>query len=228
MLYEQIKQKSSAIDSFRNELDEMRSEYDFYDLGMHLENLNMKLAESRSSYTTEKGKLEVYQASLPEKDSLIITTKARIEGSLSNIEALETEIERFDTIKKRYDELTFKLRADLEQLNKLNAQYENTANAFEPFINSIRLERLASDYTHEQMILNELRQKYEDAIQNYENPIPSIYVINRAEPSYEKASPSLFKNGLIIILSTMVLVVGLLALLEKFKSIKKALNEPAG
>lgn len=228
MLYEQVKTKSDEVDACREELDEMRSRYNFYDLGNYIQSLSANLAAARSNYSSEKGKYDVYKANLAEKDSLLLITRARMEGALSEIEGLEAEIESFDTIKKRYEEVTAKLRASIEQLNRLNEQYENTANAFEPFVNSIRLERLASDYAHEQVLLNDLRYRYENALQNYNNPIPSVYVINRAEPSYKKVSPSLMKNGLIIILASMAFVLGLLIVIEKMRSLKSALRGPAG
>jgi hypothetical protein len=227
LLYKQIKDKSEEVDALRDELNEMRNSYNFYDLDKHITTLSANLTEAKGTYLTEKGKYEVYNNELSENDSLVIMTKARMEGTLSNINSLEAEIEELDKIKQRYDVLSVELHAGLEQLNELNERYENTANAFEPFTNSIQLERLASDYTHEQVLLNDLRYKYENALQNYQNPIPSVYVINIAEPSYEKVSPSLLKNALIIILSTMVLVLGTLAIIEKYQSIKSVLNEPA-
>lgn len=228
LLYRQIRSKSEEIDGYRVELDSMRNRYNFYDLETHLETLNSELTRVRSAYSGEKGKYEVYNRSLPKKDSLLIITEAKLEAASRKIDQLESEIERFDDIKKRYEEVSHKLRSDIEQLNHLTREYENTANDFEPFVNSILLERLSSDYTHEQVLLNELRYKYENAEQNYRNPIPSVYVINRAEPSYEKVSPSLLKNGLIIIVPVLLLVLGTLALYEKILSVKTRLNEPAG
>ena len=55
---------------------------------------------------------------------------------------------------------------------------------------------------------------------NTKIPIPSVYVINRAEPSYEKVSPKLWKIGLIIVLSTLVLVIGTLLLIEKINHLR--------
>jgi len=71
--------------------------------------------------------------------------------------------------------------------------------------------------------LNEIRYKYENALQNYTNPIPSIYVINRASPSFEKASPSFIINGLIIIPATLLLIIGLLLGIEVYGKLRKAL-----
>jgi chromosome segregation ATPase len=225
LLYDQIKQKQKDVNDWRVELNSIRNQYKFYLLESSIESINTNLNQARSIYTMEKGKYEVYIKSYTETDTLIINTRARIEGASGNIKEFETEIARFDTIKKKYEELTEKIQSGLEQLRKLNEQYENTLSAFEPFTNSIRLERLSNDYAHQQVILNELRYQYENTLQKYLNPIPSVYVIDRAEPSFDRVFPKLWKIGLIIILSTMTLTVGLLLLGEKYKSIRSVLDE---
>jgi len=225
LLYNQIKKKQKDITGWREELSEIRNKYKFYDLETRLENINTSLSEARSIYTSENGKYQIYLKSFSENDTLVIKSKARIEGASRNIKAFESEIVRFDTVKKRYEMLSERLEAGLEQLRKLNEEYDNTVNAFEPFTNSIKLERLSNDYAHQQVLLNELRYQYETTSHKYHNPIPSVYVIDRAEPSYEKVFPKLWIIGLIIVFSTMILTIGLLLLIEKFNTIRSVLNE---
>lgn len=225
LLYNQIKIKQKNVNSWRDELNEIRNKHRFYDLETRLADINANLTKARNVYTNENGKYQIYLKSFAENDTIIINTKARIEGASRNMKEIETEISKFDTIKKRYEELSEKIQAGLDQLRKLNEQYENTINAFEPFTNSIKLERLSNDYAHQQIILNELRYQYETTLYKYQNPIPSVYVIDRAEPSYEKVSPKLWINGLIIILTTMTLVIGIILLLEKYNSIRAMINE---
>ena len=227
LLYAQIKSKQQEVNTWRDELNTIRNKYKFYDLETHVEEINASLSNARQVYTMENGKYEVYAQSFSKEDTLIINTNARIEGASRNIELLENELENFDPIKKSYEELSEKIQSGLEQLRKLKEQYENTINAFEPFTNSIKLERLLNDYEHQQILLNELRYQYETTLHKYHNPIPSVYVINRAEVSFKKVAPLWWKNALIIILSTMVMVIGLLLLTEKYKSIRSILNEPA-
>lgn len=225
LLYNQIKNMQKQVNNWRDELNAIRNKYRFYDLKTRVEDINMNLTKVRTVYTSENGKYQVYAKSYSENDTIIINTKARIEGASQNIKQLEAEITRFDTIKKTYEDLAEKIQAGLEQLRKLTEQYDNTVNAFEPFVNSIKLERLLNDYAHQQLLLNEFRYQYETTLQKYRNPIPSVYVINRAEPSYEKVAPKLWKISLIIILATFTLVIGLLLLVGKYKSIRSVLNE---
>jgi uncharacterized protein involved in exopolysaccharide biosynthesis len=224
-LYRQIREKQEEVADTREKLNAIRSEHDFFDLGPYIEILSENLASARAVYASESGKYQVLKESLPPGDSLLMNARARMEGARQNITQFEGELKGLDAIKKEYSELNDKLMADLEQLNQLRQQYENTLNAFEPFVNSIRLERLASDYAHEQVLLNEIRYKYETALINYQTPIPSVYVINRASPSYDRVSPSWIYNALIIILSTITFTIGLLLLWEKFLEIKPIFND---
>jgi len=225
LLYKQIRDKQASIELDRERLSTMRNEYNFFDLGEYINILNENLAQAQTRYGTEKGKYEVYRQSLDENDSLIVSTKARMEGAWQNLSQFETELSKLNEIKKEYETINDRLQEDLKQLNELKGQYEHTLNAFEPYVNSIRLERLTSDYTHEQILLNEIRYKYEAAMLNFQNPIPAIYVINQAYPSYKRASPSFIMNGLIITLSTMAFIIGLLLLREKFLEMKPLFHD---
>ena len=227
LLYHQIKEKQKVMETDRARLNTLRNEYNFYDLGEYIDILNDNLAQARSQYASEQGKYDIYLKSFGENDTIFINTKAKLEGARQNAAQFEKELNQLNEIKQEYSTINDRLLANLKQLNELKAQYENTLNAFEPYVNSIRLERLASDYAHEQVLLNDIRYKYENALLNYQNPIPAVYVINRASPSYEKASPSFILNGLIIILSTMAFVIGLLLLREKFFELKPFFHDAA-
>lgn len=225
LLYNQIKENQTEVNKWREELNNIRSKHMFYNLETQVENLNLNLSIAKNSYRFEKGKYEVYLKSYPSNDTLLINSKARAEGAFRNIKEIESELKKIDGIKKQYQELTEKIHANLDQLRKLNVQYENTVNAFEPFTNSIKLERLTNDYAHQQKLLNDIRFQYENSYEKYYNPIPSVYVINRAEASYKKSSPILWKISLIIFISTMIFVIGILLLIEKYRSIKHLLND---
>lgn len=225
LLYNQIREKQAELEADRDKLSKMRNDYDFYDLGQYIEILNENLAKAQSEYATEKGKYEVYSQTLDKNDTLVINAKAKMEGARQNMIQFGSELTKLDDIKNVYGTYEDRLMAEVKQINQLKEQYENTLNAFEPYVNSIRLERLKSDYEHEQVLLNDLRYRYENALLNYKNPIPAVYVINRASPSYERASPSFIKDGLIIILSAMAFMIGLLLLLEKFISLKPVFHD---
>ena len=225
LLYQQIKEKQASIEADRERLNSIRNQYNFYDLAEYIDILSNNIAMAKAQFASEKGRYDIYRQSFAENDTTVINTKARLEGARQNILQFEAEQSKFKDIKKEYGIVNDRLLENLKQLNELKEEYEKTLNAFEPYVNSIRLERLASDYTHEQVLLNDLRSKYETSLLNYRNPLPAVYVINRASPSYEKASPSLLINGLIIILTTMFFVIGLLLLREKFLELKYIIHD---
>ena len=225
LLHNQMREKQAELEVDRDKLNKMRNDYHFYDLGQYIEILNENLAKAKSDYVTEKGKYEIYSQTLDKNDTLVISSKARMEGARQNAAQFSDELSKLDEIKNVYGTFEDRLMEEVRQINQLKEQYENTLNAFEPFVNSIRLERLKSDYEHEQVLLNDLRFRYENALLNYKNPIPAVYVINRASPSYERSSPSFIENGLIIILATMAFVIGLLLLQEKFISLKPVFHD---
>jgi len=225
LLHNQIREKQAELEADRDKLNKMRNDYNFYDLGQYIEILNENLVRAQSEYATEKGKYEIYSQTVDKSDTLVISAKARMEGARQNIIQFGGELTKLDEIKNVYGTYEDRLVAEVKQINQLKEQYENTLNAFEPYVNSIRLERLKSDYEHEQVLLNDLRYRYENALLNYKNPIPAVYVINRASPSYERSSPSFIKDGLIIILATMAFVTGLLLLWEKFISLKPLFHD---
>ena len=225
LLYKQIKEKQGEMESDRERLNTMRNDYNFYDLGQYIDILNENLAQAQAQFATENGKYEIYRQTFDENDTIVINLKARMEGARQNLTQFRTELSNLNEVKKGYATINDRLIAELKQLNLLKEQYENTLNAFEPYVNSIRLERLKSDYEHEQVLLNDLRYRYENALLNYQNPIPAVYVINRAAPSYEKTSPSFIKNAMILILFAVAFVIGFLLLREKFLEMKPIFHD---
>jgi uncharacterized protein involved in exopolysaccharide biosynthesis len=225
LLHNQIMEKQGELEADRDKLNTLRNDYNFYDLSQYIEILNENLAKAQSEYATEKGKYEIYIQTLDKNDTLVINAKARMEGARQNMVQFGSELTKLDDIKSVYGTFEDRLLAEVKQINQLKEQYENTLNAFEPYVNSIRLERLKSDYEHEQVLLNDLRYRYENALLNYRNPIPAVYVINRATPLYERTSPSFIENGLIIILATLAFVIGFLLLREKYISLKPVFHD---
>jgi hypothetical protein len=225
LLYNQIKKKQEEVGIYREELSQIRNKYHFFNIETEIEILSINLAGAKSSHITEKGKYEIYKESLNQNDTLLLNTQARMEGARQIILQFEKQLNSLNEIKKKYVETQDKLKAGIHLLNQLNQQYENTVNAFEPFTNSILLERLINDYTHQQILLNELRYKYENALSNYQNPIPSVYVISQAEPVYHKVGPSLKMNAIIIIGCSLVFAIGFLLLFDKYRMIKNRITE---
>jgi len=96
LLYSQIRKKQDDVDNYRTEMNQIRNDYNFYNLDSHMEILNKSLTEARTNYTGESGKYEVYLENELKDDTLMIYTQARIEAAYRNIEDLESEIEKLE------------------------------------------------------------------------------------------------------------------------------------
>jgi len=57
--------------------------------------------------------------------------------------------------------------------------------------------QLLNQYFYAQKLTNESYGKYEKAVALLDRPLPSVYVVSRATPSYKKISPSYIKNAAI-------------------------------
>ncbi|MFI5222065.1 MAG: hypothetical protein ACHQK8_07055 [Bacteroidia bacterium] len=70
--------------------------------------------------------------------------------------------------------------------------------------NNTELEEKINLYFSEEALMNDLKMRYEKASNNLFRPLPSVYVINRATPSYKRAYPSFLVNMLIAAFGTFI------------------------
>jgi LPS O-antigen subunit length determinant protein (WzzB/FepE family) len=83
--------------------------------------------------------------------------------------------------------------------------------------NNTLLEEKIDKYILQKVIYNDLKIKYEKVKSQLERPLPKVYVIDRAEISNKKASPSFIVNISISIITTLILVSVILILQSKLK-----------
>ena len=105
----------------------------------------------------------------------------------------------------------------MENLN--NEEYDPSE-----FIDTPELEELIIDYrfTYDQFV--NARNDYDEKKQAMQDPIPSVYDIDRAEPSYKPVSPSFPINILLGALSMFALVFVIRYSLEKWQNLKQETN----
>ncbi|HWZ21027.1 MAG TPA: hypothetical protein VNW06_00150, partial [Cytophagaceae bacterium] len=76
-----------------------------------------------------------------------------------------------------------------------------------------------NQYIFEQNRTNEVHYKYDNAMNQLNRPIPRVYVLDKATPSYLKKSPSYIRNIGIALVGTFLLCVVLLYLKEEIRAI---------
>lgn len=106
----------------------------------------------------------------------------------------------------------------IENLN--NENYDPSG-----FVNDPRLESLIRDYRFELTKNVKLKESYDKMQKLLEDPLPSVYSIDRALPSFKKVSPSYFVNGAIGAFLLFALTLTLRVLVDKWKILK---NEHLG
>ena len=91
------------------------------------------------------------------------------------------------------------------------------------FIDNPKLEPIIELYLYERGRFLGLRSKYDQMKELIEEPLPSVYSIDKAEPSYKKASPSLSLNAIVGALILFLLVLTILLVLDKWNQLKSTI-----
>lgn len=167
-----------------------------------------KLAANIANFQIDE--VDKFRASIFEENR-----KADLEKSKEKMTKLESEVKALaDSIyalKGGTDDLLFNF---MENLN--NEDFDPSG-----FIDSPELEKAFIDYrfTYDQFIA--ARNDYEKKNQAMEDPIPSVYKVDRAQPSYKAVSPSLPINIILGALALFALVFIVRFVMDKWQNLKQ-------
>lgn len=138
----------------------------------------------------------------------------------AEFEHVKTEKEESEAQVMRLRDSIYAIKSDdgllfnfLENLN--NENYDPSE-----FVNDSELEQLVIDYRFAYDHYLGVRTSYETMKRQLEEPIPSVYQIDEAAPSYKKVSPSFIINGLLGALIFFVLVFAIRYALDKWSEVK--------
>lgn len=92
------------------------------------------------------------------------------------------------------------------------------------FVDDPRLESIIQRYVINYRTHNHLMEVYKTKQLQYETPLPSVYAVDRAQPTYKKASPSFLINGLVSALVLMIVSLTLSALRRKWLEFKSEIK----
>ena len=93
------------------------------------------------------------------------------------------------------------------------------------FVNNPNLEELIEQYIFELQVLKEFKSIYNKLEYQMTKPIPDVYTIDRAVPTYKKVSPSYLINGTLGGFVFLVLSITLLILRKEFSKLKESEKE---
>jgi len=138
---------------------------------------------------------------------------------------------KFEHIEKAYtvsNQRLNKLRDSIYLMrgnNKLLFNFlENLNNEnYDPsdFVNQPELEKIVRNYMFEYSRNNDLHKSYGIAVEQIEDPLPSVYTIDRAKPSYLKVSPSYTLNIFLGAFTFFLLIFVVRYISEKWSELKR-------
>lgn len=201
--FRQLKDQKTKIESLQKKLADMRWDNRFFDLESRISGLNEQLLNAKQDQLNAQGKLDILNDKLNDSDTMIIANKARLRGAELRIESIESELNKLKDLSRPYGSLVDQLENEVSYYHSIKQEYENTEFAFEPQISSLAMEQFRKRYNFEQNQLDVLKSRYDLNLQKYEQPLPSIYVVEYGFPSYVKSSPSLVKNVLITVVPVL-------------------------
>lgn len=143
------------------------------------------------------------------------------ENRRMEFEQLEKKFIDLKARKKSLEDSIYAIKQGDDQLiSNYIANLDNQNYDASEFVNDPRLEELVSQYVFINNTFIVLRSDYERMKQTLETPLPSVYSIDKAVPSFKKVSPSLVLNVAIGALVFLILVLAFKLVIDKWKSLK--------
>lgn len=221
----QYQGKRKVIDSYRKDLAALQQEYNFYNLPLQLQTANDKLTDAQSTLAQAESRLVVLKQNYSASDSVIINGEVRLQGTKAEIQYWEKTQQGLQAASKSYNTLRTNLDAETAVFNELKQSYESALNAFEPEVNSFRLQHMIDQLRDERDQLNHLKIKYEEAKAMHEAPFPKVYVIDRAKPDYKKASPSYSFNAIVGTLAVLLFCIVFLLFRSRLRDLRAEVSQ---
>lgn len=129
-----------------------------------------------------------------------------------------------DSLKNKMEKLRESSQSDLIAILNPQGMVQASGSAGKSGGNS-EFERTLNQYLFEQSQFNELGSRYAKAKSSNDRPITKSYVVNRAKPSYKKISPSYKVNLAISGVTTLVLTIIVLLIIDKLEKLRPQLNK---
>ena len=111
-----------------------------------------------------------------------------------------------------------------ELLYNFIQKLDNQNTRPEEFVDDPRLESLIEAYVFELSNFENLEEVYEQSKQGLSLPLPSVYSIDEASPSYKKVSPSFVINSILGSFLILVLTLCIRLILDKWKVLKSEIS----
>lgn len=214
------------IDRLKSQLMDLKKSHAIYAYDEQVNLLSNQVANASAHYNQSKAQYDELKEVLSAKDTALLKLKGEMMGSRKIGDTALAQLESLKSVRNEYIELNLLLQNNLDRFSALQGQKQSLENAYEPTINSVSLDKLQSELHFAQEQMQQLQDRYERARNKAENKLPSIYVISRGRPIYQKSSPSYSKYTLAGLLAGLIFSTGWVLLNDRWKTLKVKLREP--
>lgn len=160
---------------------------------------------------------------------LSIIDKVRDRIYKSNLYIAEAMLrEEYEKVKFKVDTLLIKLNEERQKTNlpdlilvggaNINIDLGKTSGSNNE--NNSYFEQRINQFKAEQQNMADIKMRYEKAKRQIRVPIPKVYIIDRAMPSFKKVFPSYTLNFLFSVAGTFLITIATLMIREKYHEIK--------
>ena len=224
-MYMQLKSKEADVHSTTLKLRSIRESGEFYDYGDQLDKTQLDLMSVQQNIANYKGRINAIEKANAKNDTAVVQFKGKLEGAIEAEKLLKKRISDLKTSGKDFEGLAENLELEMEQYQKVKSEYENLLNAFEPYVKSLELDKLEEKYAMERENLIELKDNFESALRYFKQPLPNLFVVEYAKPSYRKASPSYRFNLMMASIAGFVFTCVVLLFLDKFRQLRESMSK---
>ena len=204
----------------RKALSDYRNSYGFFDLNKHLDLLQEKHEEANLAWLKENATYELLSGKLSPNDTAVLFSEARRNAADQQRKDLEKRLQALKGIQKDYQALAQQHQLETELLNSASKRYEELMQSTNPEMSSMAYKVWLDKYENEKARLNHLKMNWEKAAAFYEIPLPSTFVLDRAQASTLPVAPSYVQNALLGALLALIISLASLTIEQRFRKLK--------
>lgn len=193
-LQEEVARHQSRIRTLQDSLDKIRRLFNVYEIGDQIQVLNHQLAEATANLLQETGVLEIIEQDPHAPDSMRMRHLALKNGAKMRADRFRDELVRLSAISSRYSALEHQLEEESELRLAANEELLKYDVMVDPSLESRRINRLEDHFKWDQMQSQELKERYQRAMNNYLDPAPAAIVVSEGKASHRKIYPHTLVN----------------------------------
>ena len=193
----QFQKKLKDIEDNLRALSSLRSQGDFFDYDHQMEIISEDIIRNNSIIEKEKSIMAEYEKNGNTSDTTYTLARARHDGAINHGKYLAERLASLRRFESSYALLNTSASRSMDEYYQMKSEYERLINSFDPYVAGVRLAYLEDRYEGEQLMLTDLKKRYENTLRLFNQPIPGIFIIERAMPAFRPVYPSRLLAGLV-------------------------------